>query len=110
LEQVVEEGTGTRAGIPGRRVAGKTGTAQKPTPEAGYRSGKYIGSFVGFAPVGRPRLAILVAIDEPKTSHYGGVVAAPAFRGICERSLAYLRVPPETGSAVARVAGAGRQG
>jgi stage V sporulation protein D (sporulation-specific penicillin-binding protein) len=95
LEKVVEEGTGKQAQIPGRRVAGKTGTAQRPTPEMGYRSGKYIGSFVGFAPVEHPRLAILVVIDEPKGSHYGGVVAAPAFREICERALAYLRVPPD---------------
>lgn len=95
LEKVVEEGTGTRAQVPGRRVAGKTGTAQKPMPGVGYRSGKYIGSFVGFAPVDKPRLAVLVAIDEPQGSHYGGVVAAPAFREICERALAYLRVPPD---------------
>ncbi len=95
LEKAVEEGTGKRAAIPARRVAGKTGTAQKPTPEAGYHSGKYIGSFVGFAPVDKPRLGMLVVIDEPKGGHYGGVVAAPAFREICERSLAYLRVPPD---------------
>ena len=95
LEMVVQEGTGTLAQIPGRRVAGKTGTAQKWTPEEGYRSGKYIASFVGFAPADNPRLAILVVIDEPTNGHYGGVVAAPAFRGICERALSHLRVPPE---------------
>jgi len=95
LEAVVEAGTGKRARIPGRRVAGKTGTAQKPTPEEGFRSGKYTGSFVGFAPAEDPRLAILVMIDEPKSAHYGGVVAAPAFQAICERALTYLGVPPE---------------
>jgi len=104
LEKVVEEGTGKTARIPGRRIAGKTGTAQKPTPEAGYHSGKYIGSFVGFAPAEKPRLAILVAIDEPKGGHYGGVVAAPAFRQICERALAYLRVPPDRIPADRRIA------
>jgi len=106
LEKVVEEGTGTAARIPNRRVAGKTGTAQKPTPEAGYNSGKYIGSFVGFAPVGNPRVAILVVIDEPKGSHYGGVVAAPAFRDICEKALSYLRVPPDTIAPDRRIASA----
>ncbi len=93
LVGVVEEGTGKRARLPGRRVAGKTGTAQKPTPEQGFRAEKYVGSFVGFAPAQDPRIAVLVAIDEPRGSHYGGVVAAPAFRAICERVLTYLRVP-----------------
>jgi cell division protein FtsI/penicillin-binding protein 2 len=110
LERAVTEGTGQRAQIAGRRVAGKTGTAQKPSPEAGYRSGKYIGSFVGFAPAEDPRLAILVAIDEPKTAHYGGVVAAPAFRAICGRALAYLRVPPDAPTPMLHVARAGGRG
>jgi len=95
LERVVTEGTGQQAAIPGRRVAGKTGTAQKPLPGVGFRSGLYIGSFVGFAPVSDPRIAVAVVIDEPKAAHYGGVVAAPAFSAICERTLAYLRVPPD---------------
>jgi stage V sporulation protein D (sporulation-specific penicillin-binding protein) len=110
LEAVVEEGTGKRARIPGRRVAGKTGTAQKPTPELGFRSGKYIGSFVGFAPADDPRLAILVVVDEPKNGHYGGVVAAPAFRAICERALTYLGVPPEQGVRERELALAGSRG
>jgi cell division protein FtsI/penicillin-binding protein 2 len=95
LEKVVTEGTGKQARVPGRRVAGKTGTAQKPTPGVGFRSGLYIGSFIGFAPVSDPRVAIIVVIDEPKGSYYGAVVAAPAFSAICERTLAYLRVPPD---------------
>ncbi len=95
LEKVVTEGTGERAQVPGRRVAGKTGTAQKPTPGLGFRSGLYIGSFIGFAPVTDPRVAVIVVIDEPKGPYYGAVVAAPAFSAICERSLAYLRVPPD---------------
>jgi len=94
LEKVVEEGTGQQARIPGRRVAGKTGTAQKATRELGFRSGKYIASFMGFAPAEEPRLAVLVVIDEPRTSHYGGVVAAPVFRAVCEKALTHLRVPP----------------
>ncbi len=95
MTQVVEEGTGKSARIPGRSVAGKTGTAQKPTPEAGFKSGKYIGSFAGFAPASDPRIAVIVVIDEPRNGYYGGVVAAPAFKAICERALTYLRVPPD---------------
>ena len=94
MTQVVEEGTGKAARIPGRLIAGKTGTAQKPTPEAGFRSGLYIGSFAGFAPADDPRIAVIVVIDEPRNGHYGGVVAAPAFRAICERALMHLRLPP----------------
>ncbi|MBN1460956.1 MAG: penicillin-binding protein 2 [Armatimonadetes bacterium] len=94
MTSVVEEGTGKTAQIPGRLVAGKTGTAQKPTPEAGFRSGKYIGSFAGFVPADDPKLACIVVIDEPRNGHYGAVVAAPAFRAICERALTRLRVPP----------------
>ncbi len=101
MTKVVEEGTGKAAGIRGRLVAGKTGTAQKPTPEAGFRSGLYIGSFAGFAPADDPRIAVIVVIDEPRNGHYGGVVAAPAFRAICERALMYLRVPPS--GAVSRI-------
>ncbi len=94
MTRVVEEGTGTGVRIPGRLVAGKTGTAQKPTPEAGFRSGKYIASFAGFVPADDPKLAVLVILDEPLNGHYGGVVAAPAFRAICERALTHRCVPP----------------
>ncbi len=95
LTEVVEEGTGKAAAIPGRLVAGKTGTAQKPTPEAGFHSGLYIGSFAGFVPGDVPKLAVIVVIDEPHNGYYGGVVAAPAFRAICQRALTHLRVPPD---------------
>ena len=107
LERVVEEGTGKTARLRGWRAAGKTGTAQKPTPEMGFRSGKYLGSFIGFAPSRQPRIAVLVTIDEPQGIHYGGVVAAPAFRSICERSLSYLRVPPDETPAATAAAGRG---
>lgn len=110
LVGVIEEGTGRRARIPGRQVAGKTGTAQKPTPEEGFHSGKYVGSFVGFAPARDPRIAVLVAIDEPKGAHYGGVVAAPAFQAICERALIYLRVPPDRPAPERELALAGPRG
>jgi len=97
LQGVVEEphGTGNSVRVPGRTVAGKTGTAQKPVPGMGYHSGKYIGSFVGFAPVSQPRMGVIVVIDEPQGVHYGGVVAAPAFQKIMEKGLAYLQVPQD---------------
>jgi cell division protein FtsI (penicillin-binding protein 3) len=81
--------------VDGYRVAGKTGTAQKADPVTkGYSLDKRTASFVGFIPAEQPRLTILVIIDEPKTSPYGGVVAAPAFSAIARQSLCYLRVPP----------------
>lgn len=93
LKAVVSRGTGGKAAIPEYVVAGKTGTAQKAGP-GGYLPNKTIASFTGYVPADRPRLAILVAIDEPRTSQYGGEIAAPVFREIAERSLRYLRVEP----------------
>ncbi len=88
-------GTGTNAALQGYTVGGKTGTAQKIDPAGGYARDRYIGSFVGFAPLENPRIVVLVAIDEPQGSHYGGVVAAPAFREIAQKTLDYLNVPPQ---------------
>jgi len=91
-----EGGTGMNAAVEGYRVAGKTGTAQKVDPlTRGYSVDKRIASFVGFIPADNPRLTILVVVDEPKTSPYGGVVAAPAFGAIALQTLCYLKVPPE---------------
>lgn len=95
LVNVVERGTGKRAAVPGYRVAGKTGTAEKVDPETGtYSSTKFVGSFVGFVPAEDPRLAILVVIDEPEGPAWGGVVAAPVFRKVAEQTLRYLSVAP----------------
>jgi len=96
LRRAVEEegGTGARARIDGFSVAGKTGTAQKPDLRSGGYSSKRIGSFVGFVPADSPRVVVVVMIDEPKTSSYGGVVAAPVFRGIASAALARLGVGP----------------
>lgn len=92
----IEGGTGSAAAVEGFRVAGKTGTAQKVDPVTrGYSVDKRTASFIGFVPADRPRLTILVVIDEPKTSPYGGVVAAPAFSAIALQSLCYLKVPPD---------------
>ena len=88
-------GTGTKAALDGYRVAGKTGTAQKVDPVTHtYSPSKRIGSFVGFVPADKPKLTIAVVIDEPQGVKYGGVVAAPAFRGIAQNSLAYLKIQP----------------
>ncbi|MFO0774624.1 MAG: penicillin-binding protein 2 [Nitrospiraceae bacterium] len=93
LEGVVTNGTGTKAAIPGIRVAGKTGTAQKIDPRTGaYSSMSVIGSFIGFAPAEDPRVAIVVVVDEPQVDAWGGAVAAPAFRRIAEQVLPNLGV------------------
>ncbi len=94
LKNVVVRGTGTKAALAEHVVAGKTGTAQKAIGRHGYIDGRYVGSFAGYVPADRPRLAILVVIDEPRGEHYGGTVAAPAFREIAEGTLRYLGVPP----------------
>jgi cell division protein FtsI (penicillin-binding protein 3) len=99
MEGVTSEGgTGMNATVEGYQVAGKTGTAQKVDPVTkGYSAVKRTASFVGFVPAVNPRLTILVVVDEPKTSPYGGVVAAPAFRAIAQQTLCYLKVPPDKG-------------
>jgi cell division protein FtsI (penicillin-binding protein 3) len=91
----VDGGTGTKAALDGFSVAGKTGTAQKvDSVTRAYSPSKRIGSFVGFVPADKPKLTIAVIIDEPQGVKYGGVVAAPAFRGIAQNSLAYLKIQP----------------
>jgi membrane peptidoglycan carboxypeptidase len=97
LEAVVEEGTGKKAAIDGYRVAGKTGTAQKAAANGGYAQGRYVASFVGFAPARRPRLVGLVVLDEPnpRIGYHGGSVAAPVFSAVVGPALLYLGVPPE---------------
>lgn len=95
LVAAVEKGTGTRAQVPGYEVAGKTGTAQKPLPDgSGYSKCDYVASFVGMAPARRPRLVVLVTVDEPRTSIYGGDVAAPAFAEIMAFALHHFEVAP----------------
>ena len=98
LQNVVLDGTGTLAQIPGYHVAGKTGTASKPDSH-GYSTSKYVASFVGFAPATRPRVVVLVAVDEPHGAIFGGVVAAPAFQAIMQQALQYLSAPPDAATA-----------
>jgi len=96
LKDVVAEGTGQYAAMPGYQVAGKTGTAQKPDSHGGYATGRYVASFVGIVPASRPRFVVLVTVDEPQGAIWGGVVAAPAFQQIARFDLQYLEVPPDT--------------
>ena len=77
-------------------MAGKTGTAQKPLPGGGYGN-SYVGSFAGFAPAGRPAIAVLVTLDDPSPI-WGGSTAAPTFKTIMEFALRHLGVAP-TGNA-----------
>ncbi len=92
-----EGGTAPRAAIEGFKVAGKTGTSQKPRTDGkkGYDPTKFIGSFVGFVPADDPKITILVVIDEPKGIPYGGIVAAPAFKAMATRILRYMNVTPK---------------
>jgi cell division protein FtsI (penicillin-binding protein 3) len=101
LQNVVLDGTGTLAQVPGYHVAGKTGTAAKPDSHGGYSSSKYVASFVGFAPATRPRIVVLVTVDEPQGAIWGGVVAAPAFKAIAQQTLQYLSAPPDAPGQVA---------
>jgi cell division protein FtsI (penicillin-binding protein 3) len=106
LQNVVAEGTGTLAAVPGYRVAGKTGTAAKPDRLGGYSTTRYVASFVGLVPATDPRLVILVSIDEPQGAIWGGTVAAPAFREIARFDLQYLAVPPDDAGSLAAAAAA----
>ena len=96
LEGVTLRGTAKKAQVEGYSAAGKTGTAQKIDPKTHtYSSTKFIGSFVGFAPVNNPTVVIIVVIDEPQGAYHGGDVAAPVFREIAEQILPELNVTPD---------------
>ncbi len=95
LRGVVLEGTGTEAAIPGYTVAGKTGTAAKIDPDGTYSTSRYVASFVGMVPATKPRLVIMVMVDEPHGDIYGGSVAAPAFREIARFNLQHFEIPQD---------------
>ena len=95
LRGVVLEGTGTEAAIPGYTVAGKTGTAAKIESNGRYSTSRYVASFVGLVPATKPRLVIMVMVDEPRASIWGGTVAAPAFKEIARFNMQHLEVPPD---------------
>jgi len=98
LSAVVERGTGKAAQLAGYSSAGKTGTAQKIDPSGAYSKSHYVASYVGFAPVEKPAVTILVVIDSPVGAIYGADVAAPVFKSIAEPTLSYLNVPQDTPS------------
>jgi cell division protein FtsI (penicillin-binding protein 3) len=93
LTQVVVAGTGGSAKVTGYEVAGKTGTAQK-VKNGTYKGAGFVASFVGFLPVGDPRLLIAVVIDEPVNGYYGGVIAAPVFGRLGQFCVNHLKIPP----------------
>ena len=96
LEGVTLTGTAKQAQLDGYSAAGKTGTAQKIDPRTrAYSATKFVGSFVGFAPVSNPQVVIIVVIDEPAGAYHGGDVAAPVFREVAEQILPGLGVMPD---------------
>jgi len=90
LRGVIESGTGKMARIQEFSAAGKTGTAQKIEPNGAYSHTKFMATFIGFAPVDDPMVAIAVVIDEPRPYYFGGVVAAPVFKDVACDTLKYL--------------------
>jgi membrane peptidoglycan carboxypeptidase len=97
LERVVTHGTGKAARIPGYRVAGKTGTAQKAVPSGGYGE-EHVASFVGYVPARRPALAMVVVLDSPQGLYHGGDVAAPVFARVALPALRHLGILPDEGA------------
>lgn len=96
MESVVTNGSGNKAYIPGYRIAGKTGTAQKVVEGRKGYSNKVIASFIGYAPADNPQLLTMVLLDEPNSPiTYGGVIAAPVVGNIFRDALRYLGVRPQ---------------
>ncbi len=93
LEQVVLDGTGTNAIIPGYSVAGKTGTATIPLPGQDKLTNNYNASFVGFAPANDPTLSMIVVIQRPLNDIYGGTVSAPVFQEVMSYALHHYGIP-----------------
>jgi len=96
METVVsDEGTAPMAEIPGYRVAGKTGTAQRVNDACGcYVGGGYTASFIGFAPADKPAVVVSVTLQDPVNGHYGGVLGGPVFKRVTSFALQSEQIPP----------------
>lgn len=96
LAENIQLGTQMAGKVPGYRVAGKTGTAQKAIAGGrGYMAGQTVASFVGFLPADNPQLLCLVVIDSPQTEgRWGNTIAGPIFNAICMEAVRYLGIPP----------------
>jgi len=94
LRGVVEAGTGKRAEVKGYYPAGKTGTAQKIEADGRYSHRKFTASFIGFVPFDKPRFVVVVVMDEPGPSHFGGTVCAPVFKKVAEELMHYYKIEP----------------
>jgi cell division protein FtsI/penicillin-binding protein 2 len=92
LMGVVETGTGKKAQMEEFSAGGKTGTAQKVDPGGTYSHDRFVASFIGFAPVSKPVIAVAVCVDEPRPVYFGGDVAAPVFRNVVDESLKHLGI------------------
>ena len=96
MHSVVKDGgTGTNAQVPGYKIAGKTGTVKK-SGAGGYLEDSYISVFAGMAPATKPRLIMVVMVNEPRgEQYYGGAVAAPVFSKVMAGALRLMDIPPD---------------
>ncbi len=101
MQEVVDSGTGKRAAIPGISVAGKTGTAQKADKSGSYGQER-TASFVGLVPAADPQYLVVIVIDEPEKNKYGGAIAAPLFKEVITRVMAYQGDLPDPGARMAQ--------
>jgi stage V sporulation protein D (sporulation-specific penicillin-binding protein) len=93
LRKVVTDGVGSAAEVPGLDIAGKTGTAQKSSPNGGYAPGKYMSSFAGMAPASDPKITMLISIDEPDSNnYYAGATAAPVAKNLFNEIFNYMAI------------------